>query len=150
MEKQCIAIMQPGYFPWLGFFELMNNSNTFVFLDDVQYTKRDWRNRNRIRTHTGWQWITVPVYSKSKQEQLIQDVRINNGSEWAKKHCNALKVNYHKAKFFQDYFPKIETILLKNWLNLRDLCCESIAFLRNEIGISTPCINYHIFLNLVI
>ena len=140
LENQCAAIMQPGYFPWLGFFELMNRSDIFVFLDDVQYTRRDWRNRNRIRCRDGWQWLTVPVFSKGKRSQYIMDVKIKDGSIWAKKHCSAFKINYQKSEFFDYYYPDVEKILFKDWVNLADLCIETILFLKNAFGITTPCI----------
>ncbi len=135
-----IAIMQPGYLPWLGFFELMFNADLFVFLDDVQYTTRDWRNRNRIRTHQGWQWLTVPVLNNGKKGQMIKDVQINNTVDWRKKHLKALIINYRKAKFFGNYFSDIEKIFCKDRTNLCNFISELILYLKEKLGIATPCI----------
>jgi len=130
--------MQPGYLPWLGFFELIEQCDQFVILDDVQYTKRDWRSRNRIRTKNGWIWLTVPVLSKDKEEQLIKDVRINNDISWKKDHLNSIKINYSKSKFFKNYFKYFENIYNKSWEYLIDLNMDIIYFLTKEINISTP------------
>lgn len=133
-----IAIMQPGYLPWLGFFELMINCEYFVFLDDVQYNKKFWRNRNKIRTARGWMWLTVPVLHKGRREQLIKDVRINTTEPWQKKHLHALEINYAKSEFFSDYIPFFRDLYKREWDNLFDLDNEIILFLRREFGISTP------------
>lgn len=100
-----IAIMQPGYLPWLGFFELMYNCDIFVLLDDVQYTKKDWRSRNRIRTKGGWIWLTVPVFTKNKRFQFINEVKINYFEDWGRKHLESIKINYSRTRYFNIYFP---------------------------------------------
>jgi hypothetical protein len=135
-----IAIMQPGYLPWLGFFELMANCDLFIFLDDVQYTKRDWRNRNRIRTNNGWQWLSVPVFNKNKREQLIKDVQINNQEHWQKQHLGALKINYNKSKFFGFIFPELEDIYAKGTDKLLDLNLALTGLLAKKLSIQTPCL----------
>lgn len=135
-----IAIMQPGYLPWLGFFELMQNCDLFVLLDDVPYTKKDWRNRNRIRTKEGWKWLSVPVRHKDRSGQLIKDVEIDNGKRWKKEHLNALYFNYHKAKYFTDYFSRLRNIYERAFDNLCILDCEIILYLRDQLKISTECI----------
>ena len=84
-----VVILQPGYLHWLGFFEQMSRCDVFVYFDDVQYTKNDWRNRNRIKTKDGIQWLTVPVSYKFGQE--IRDVAINNTYPWKRKHIHALR-----------------------------------------------------------
>ncbi|MCK4994142.1 MAG: WbqC family protein [Candidatus Omnitrophica bacterium] len=139
MKNKRIAIMQPGYFPWLGFFELMYKCDFFVFLDDVQYTRRDWRNRNRLRSSDGWQWITVPVFSKDHSNIMIKDIIINNTVNWKKKHLNIIKINYVKAKFFNDYYKELESLLSCEWKNLSELAIYSTLFLRDKLGIKTPC-----------
>jgi hypothetical protein len=80
-----VTILQPSYLPWLGFFEQMSRSDKFVLLDDVQYTRRDWRNRNRIRVDEGWIWLTVPVLQKNKFAQNLLETRIDNSVSWRKK-----------------------------------------------------------------
>lgn len=132
--------MQPGYLPWLGFFELMARCDKFVFLDDVQYTKRDWRNRNRIRTHQGWQWLTVPVLNRNRPYQLIKNVQINNQISWQKKHLKALRINYTKSRFFGKFYPEIEYIYSKRWESLCELNVALILYLTKSVSIKTPCI----------
>ncbi|MCP4649215.1 MAG: WbqC family protein [PVC group bacterium] len=138
MNKKSIAIMQPGYMPWLGFFDLMHKADLFVFLDDVQYTKRDWRSRNRIRTEEGWQWLSVPVFSKNRYKQLIKDVTINNTINWRRKHLNALELNYHKAEFFNNYYSGIKDIISQQWDSLCGLNINMIKLIADVLGIETP------------
>lgn len=130
--------MQPGYLPWLGFFELIDQCDQFVILDDVQYTKRDWRSRNKIRTKNGWIWLTVPILSKGREEQLIKDVEINNDISWNNDHLNSIKINYSKAPFFDKYIEFFETLYNQRWEHLIDLNMDIIYFLTKEINISTP------------
>lgn len=134
-----IAIMQPGYLPWLGFFELMVRADLFVFLDDVQYTVRDWRNRNRIRTDDGWQWLSVPVLHKGYRGQLIKDVMINKTVAWQKKHLNSMKFNYQSSKYFKQYYPAIRDILLNDWETLADLNIVLTNKLVMILGIDIVC-----------
>ena len=131
--------MQPGYLPWLGFFELMSDCDLFVFLDDVQYTKRDWRSRNRIRTPQGWQWLSVPVFSRDKRGQLLRDVCINNDSDWRRQHLNALRIHYRKSRHFDSLLPKLERIYSEKWASLLALDVKLISFIAAELSIKTPC-----------
>ena len=135
-----ISIMQPGYLPWLGFFELIEHCDQFVILDDVQYTKRDWRSRNRIRTKDGWMWLSVPVISKGLANQLISDAKINNDTSWSRKHLKNIKTNYMHAKFFNQYIKAFENIYSNKWDKLIDLNMEIIFFVVKELGIKTPII----------
>jgi len=132
-----VAIMQPGYLPWLGFFELMYNCDLFVFLDDVQYTRRDWRSRNRIRTKEGWIWLSVPVLTKGRRYQLIKDVEIDPSVNWRKKHLKSIQVNYCKSRYFERYFPQFEEVYKCKWSHLAELDIELISLLARELGIDT-------------
>lgn len=131
-----IAIMQPGYLPWLGFFELMHNCDLFVIFDDVQYTKKDWRSRNRIRSKNGWFWLTVPVLTGGKRFQLISEARIDYTTNWQLKHLRAVEINYCKARFFKEYFPGFKEILSHRHDYLIDLDLEIIYWLSEELGVS--------------
>ena len=133
-----VTILQPSYLPWLGFFEQMSRSDKFVLLDDVQYTRRDWRNRNRVRVNEGWTWLTVPVLQKNKFAQNLLDTRIDNSLPWRKKHLQTLRQHYCKAPFFEKYFSRCQKLYEKDWEVLFDLCLETIVFLREELGIETP------------
>ena len=84
-----ITIRQPGYLPYIGFFKKIQSSDEFVYLDDVQYERGDWDNRNRIRTRTGITWLTVPVYNKFQQN--LNQVIITNKENWSKKHIKTIE-----------------------------------------------------------
>ena len=130
-----IAIMQPGYLPWLGFFELMHHCELFVIFDDVQYTKKDWRSRNRIRTKDGWMWLSVPVQTKNRQFQGIHEAVIDHSSNWRHKHIKAIEVNYGRAPHFQEFFPVLKEIIGFKWERLVDLDLELIQWLAGTFGI---------------
>jgi hypothetical protein len=131
-----VVILQPGYLPWLGFFDQMYKSDIFVILDDVQYDKHGWRNRNRIKTAQGIQWLTVPVLISGKCKPIIKDVLIDNRINWQKKHLKGIEQNYKKAQFFKDYFYLFEETLSKEWKYLIDLDMEFIYKLNAALGLN--------------
>jgi hypothetical protein len=131
-----IGILQPGYLPWLGFFEQMHRSDIFVMYDDVQYDKEGWRNRNRIKTATGIQWLTVPVLLKFNEHPIIFDVRIDNKVNWRKKHLGAIRQNYIKAPFFRKYIEIFEVAYSREWEYLVDLDLYFIEKLAECLGMS--------------
>ena len=100
MSKK-IAIVQSNYIPWKGYFDLIAHVDEFIIFDEVQFTKRDWRNRNKVKTPQDLLWLTIPVLTKSNFLQKISETKIN-GDLWKKKHWNALRVNYQKARFFNE------------------------------------------------
>jgi len=102
-----VAIIQPGYLPWLGFFELMASSDILVIYDDVQFDKHGWRNRNRIKAPTGILWLTVPVLTKGMNFPLNKDVVIKDG-RWRAKHLMSIQQHYRKAAYYQEIFPLLE------------------------------------------
>lgn len=130
-----IGILQPGYLPWLGFFEQMYHSDVFVIYDDVQYDKHGWRNRNRIKTANGVQWLTVPILSSGKNKPLIRDTRINNSTNWRKKHLASITANYSKALYFQDYINIYQEVLNREWDYLFDLDMTFIELLCGVLGL---------------
>ncbi|MGE5893560.1 MAG: WbqC family protein [bacterium] len=130
-----IAILQPGYLPWLGFFEQMYRSDVFVYLDDVQYTKNDWRNRNRIKTQTGVQWLTVPVSFRFGQE--IREAKIDNSNLWSKKHLQSLKTWYGKSSFFKKYIEELDGLFRQRWDYLIDLDIQLVKWLMDKLGLTT-------------
>jgi hypothetical protein len=111
--KKSVAICQSNYIPWKGYFDLINLVDEFVIYDDMQYTKRDWRNRNKIKTRNGLKWITIPVRVKGKYFQKILDTEISDPN-WAKKHWVIIKSNYSKAKYFKNYCDRFENLYLNN------------------------------------
>jgi len=132
-----IAVLQPGYLPWLGFFDQELSVDLFVLYDDVQFDRRGWRNRNRIKTPNGPAWITVPVLQKGKYEQIIRDVKIDNERPWKKKHLGSIETFYRKAPYFDKLFPEIEEIILRDREYLWELDLALIQWLNCVIGIDT-------------
>ena len=130
-QKKTIAILQSSYIPWRGYFDIVGLVDEFVLYDDTQYTRRDWRNRNRIKTADGLTWLTIPVSVKNKYHQLIAETEIQD-PHWAASHFRSLELNYRRAAHFGDYAGLIEglyreaakeTLLSKvNELFLRALC----------------------------
>jgi hypothetical protein len=104
-----VAILQSNYIPWKGYFDLINSVDEFVLFDDMQYTRRDWRNRNKIKTAQGITWLTVPVQVKGKYLQTIQDTAVSDPT-WAEKHWRAIEVNYAKADFFREFEPFFQNL----------------------------------------
>lgn len=133
-----VVILQPSYMPWIGFFEQMMRADQFIFLDDVQFTRRDWRNRNKIRTRDGSAWLTVPIEQKNRYKQSLKETRIDNSINWNKKHCKAIRLNYLRTPFFEMYYPYFESIYGKRWVFLLDLCYETIQYFKDVLDITTP------------
>ncbi|MHC4214282.1 MAG: WbqC family protein [Planctomycetota bacterium] len=121
MYKNKISIMQPGYFPWPGFFDLVYRVDQFIIYDSVDYSTRTWRSRNKIRVKRdpGWSWLTVPV-EKGSHLKSIKDVKIVN-SNWQTKHLNLIKTNYKDATYFHPVMDAFKEVFQKNWKWLVDL-----------------------------
>jgi hypothetical protein len=128
-----VAILQSSYIPWKGYFDLIHRVDNFIFLDDVQMTNRDWRNRNRIKTPQGICWLTIPV--GSHKMRLIDQVEISDHA-WQKKHFLSLKQHYGRAPFFREYQPWLEEIYLgRIWTRLssfnqhliREIACNRLS-----------------------
>jgi L-amino acid N-acyltransferase YncA len=105
-----VAISQPTYLPWIGYFDLIDQADCFVILDSVQFERQSWQQRNRIKTPTGLQWLTVPVVFRGKLEQRIQDVEIRS-SDFVHKHLRAIELNYRRSPYFEMHFPQVTGIL---------------------------------------
>ncbi len=131
-----ISIRQPGYLPFLGFFKKIESSDVFVFLDDVQFEKNDWDNRNKIKTIDGSAWLTIPVFHKFGTK--LNEIKIDNTQEWNKKHRKTIETNYQKSEYFSKYWEDIELILSKKWEKLIDLNFEFITYFMKKLEITTP------------
>lgn len=126
-----VAILQSNYIPWKGYFDIINSVDLFVFHDDLQYTKGDWRNRNKIKTSSGSKWLTVPC--GTSQNRLINEVMLTDSS-WQKKHWSIICQNYRKAEYFSEYREFFEDIFLsKTWLNLSDMNQYIIKLISKKI-----------------
>lgn len=131
-----IAMLQPNYIPWKGVFDLINRVDIFVFYDDVQYTSKDWRNRNKIKTSNGEIWLSVPV--KQNRHQLIYEAQIDTTTDWQTKHFKSIKLSYQKAPHYKDYEYLIEEIYLKTkWKYISELNIFSTKIIAEALGIQT-------------
>lgn len=133
-----LVILQPGYLPWLGFFDQMNRADVFVYYDDVQFDKNGWRNRNRVKGPKGPVWLTIPVLHKGRSDQLINTVEVRNEQPWRAKHIRTIKELYAKAPFTKDYLGGLEESLSGPALLLADICYATTDFFRSVLGIDTP------------
>jgi len=115
-----IAIVQSNYIPWRGYFDMIAAVDEFILYDDMQYTRRDWRNRNLIKTPQGLQWLTVPVHVKGKYHQTIRETKVD-GNGWAADHWKALAQNYRRAPYFDEIAVWLEPIY----------CAESFCYLSS-------------------
>lgn len=115
------AIHQPNYLPWLGYFYKIASCDVFVFLDNVEYSKEGFINRNKIKTPQGAIWLTTGVLTKGHHGQLINEVKINNSVPWSVIHRKSISQNYSSAKYFNEYFPSLENIYRETWERLADL-----------------------------
>jgi len=131
-----IAVHQPEYLPYIGFFHKLMNCDKFVLLDHVQFSKNVFQNRNRIRMDTGEVMLTVPIFTKGKHDQSISEVQIDNKRNWQNKHWRSIVLNYHKAEFFDEYKKFFEEIYSKKWETLTPLNETIIRYLANQLGIN--------------
>lgn len=104
-----VAAIQSSYVPWKGYFDVVGSVDTFVLYDDVQFTKNDWRNRNRIKTRQGTAWLTIPVQTTGRFGQLIQEVEIGD-PRWAEKHWKSLQANYARAQAWESVAPAVQAL----------------------------------------
>ncbi len=137
MPKKIVAAIQSNYIPWKGYFDIINSADEFVIYDDVQYTVRDWRNRNKIITPYGIAWLTIPVETKSKYLQKIQETKIAD-KNWNINHWKSLVYNYARAPFFKKYQPILENIYLSSKeTNLSLVNLKFIKTINEILGIKT-------------
>ncbi len=133
-----LAAHQPNYIPWIGYFHKMAQADKFVLADDIQYTTHGFINRNYIKTRKGKQWLTVPIITKGRGLQKINEVPIDIEQNWRQKHWNSLLLNYKYAPYFEYYADFFEQVYQKEWTFLVDLNIEIIEFVRKALNISNP------------
>ena len=126
-----VAVHQPQYLPWIGYFDKMRRADVFCYLNDVQYKKNEWQNRNRIKTAQDWQWLTVPV--RYRFPEKINEVRINNTTQWSKKHLQAIKTNYSRAPYFKEYISIFEDTFSRDWELISGLNIHLIECLKDAL-----------------
>ena len=129
---------QPNYFPYIGFFHKAARCDKFIIVDNVQFVKRGpfgWINRNRIRTATGWIWLTVPVITKGKYLQSIKDTMIDNSTDWRRKHWASIQRNYQSAPYFARYSEFFSQLYQKEWEYLSALNETIIRYVCEQMHI---------------
>jgi hypothetical protein len=132
-----VGIIQPNFIPWRGYFDFIDRVDIFLFHDDLQYTKQDWRNRNKVRHLNGSTiWLTVPV--KANTQSLIMDVEIDYSSNWISKHLNILRENYGRSPYFDKYFPAFKEIVSSRHRLLSDLDIALCQQVCDWLDIQTP------------
>jgi hypothetical protein len=131
---------QPVYLPWLGLFHKIALADLFCFFDIVQYQRKDYNNRNKIKTSNGELWLSVPVESKGHLNKNVAEILIVQDN-WAKKHLKSIELNYKKTPFFQNYFPELQSILINNSkYTLGSLNLKLLEYFMECLSINTPII----------
>ena len=133
-----VAIHQPHYLPWLGYFDKLDSADVFIFLDTVQFIKHEWKNRNRIRTKDGWQWLTIPIIDRFPER--IDCVQINARTDWQRKHAQALRQHYSRAPFWDPLGPELVALLEPPWSRLCELNVAVTNLLCQHLGMKPTCL----------
>jgi len=134
-----IAIIQSNYIPWKGYFDIIRMVDEFMLFDEAQYTRRDWRNRNKIKTPQGPQWLTIPVQVKGKFHQRIDETLVSDHA-WIDDHLKSIKHNYARAGAFKEVYPLVENLYhsVSHTARLSDVNLTLLRGLSDLIGIQTP------------
>jgi hypothetical protein len=131
------VVLQPTYLPWMGYLGMIDIADIFIFYDDVQFSVQSWQQRNKIKSMDGnWMWLSVPIVRKFGQN--INEVQVNNTSNWRRKHWSSIYQSYAKAPCFKDYKEEIERIYKKEWEYLSDLSISIIEKLSELLGVNMP------------
>lgn len=131
---------QPAYLPWLGYFDKIRRSDVFVFLDTVQYEKNSFTNRNQIKTANGPVWLSIPVIKTNHFEKIMSEMPLDKNYPWQKKHLNAIRLSYKKARNFDDLYPKLERLYAKDYDSLVDATWDHLMFWLELLNIETKII----------
>jgi hypothetical protein len=136
LGKGSCAVMQPTFIPWIGYFDLIDQVDKFVFLDDVQVEKSSWQVRNRIKTPQGELFLTISRKKNKGQElSLIKDTKIDEGANWREKHIKTIEIAYKRAEFFDEVFPFINPLIMNDITNLSSFNINIIKSICKRIGI---------------
>jgi len=140
MPSLVLGSVQPAYMAWVPFYQRMIESDVFVYLDDVEFSKNSFHNRNKIKTAQGPVYLTVPIQYKGNSNSSIKEMPIDNKKPWRKKHWQTILQNYSKAPFFPDLGPLLkEQIYDCEWIYLGDLNVTLLELFREFLKINTPC-----------
>ncbi|HNW92476.1 MAG TPA: WbqC family protein, partial [bacterium] len=135
MAERIVTIHQPQYLPWLGLVQKICDSDVFVVLDTVPYSRNYFYNRNRVRTAQGWTWLTIPVLTKGKFGQPFSEVAICDDTDWRKKHWATLRQSYAKAPHFRAYELSLAEFYTRPYARLLDAACDSMRLTLNLLGV---------------
>jgi hypothetical protein len=130
-----VGIHQPHYLPWLRYLEKIARSDVFIVLDDVQYEKNGFQNRNKIKTAQGWSYLTVPVLRPTQRP--IREIEIDNRTNWREKHARAIELSYRKAPYFDRYWPELSEVYNREWTHLAELNRAMLEIYLRQLGIDT-------------
>lgn len=133
-----VSIHQPAYLPWLGYFDRIAKSDLFILLDNVQFERNSFINRNKIKTSNGPMWLTIPVRLKAHFETTIAEINIDETQAWRKKHLRAIEQSYSHAPGFASKFNRLNDVYEKETDSLARLCSTQLGFWLAELGIATP------------
>jgi hypothetical protein len=132
-----VGIIQSNYIPWRGYFDFIDDVDLFIFYDDVQYTKNDWRNRNKIKTSNGLIWLTVPVLFKLTEGTLIQDAKIDYRTDWIRKHMDSIRFSYCKSGFYKSYSEEFFELLNRRFETISELNVNICRWVMEKLDIAT-------------
>ncbi len=134
-----IIVTQSNYIPWKGYFDMINFADEFILYDEVQYTRRDWRNRNKIKTPNGTLWLTIPVDVKGKYLQKIKDTRVMTDENWRETHWKTILMNYAHAPHFKTYKDAFEPLYRDtSEVYLSMINYTFLETVNKILGITTP------------
>ena len=137
MPRRRIAIVQSSYIPWKGYFDLIRSVDAFLLLDNVQFTRRDWRSRNKIKTRHGLAWLSIPVHTRGRYTQLIQDTTTSD-PDWGRRHWQTIRANYAKAPYFDRYADRLSALYEHSPARLSDINHAFITAICESLNITTP------------
>lgn len=132
-----IAIVQPPYLPWLGYFDMLRKVDLMIFLDTVSVNLRSFQRRNRIRIPTGWMWVTVPVLKDGAQSPIFRVAKLDESTGWRRKHWRAIVSSYGRAPYFDKYRGFFETFYSEAHASLLEVNVNLIKYVAKQLGLTT-------------
>jgi len=132
-----LGALQPGYLPWLGFFDQIARCDLFIIYDDLPYTRDSWRNRNRVKTPGGWYWLTVPVVNRGLGQKTIREIEVSEQGQWRRHHWRTVKNYYARAPYFPAHEAFFAGLYEKPWRFLVDLDLAIVVYLLRVLRIDT-------------
>ena len=133
-----VTIHQPDFLPWLGFFDRWKKSDLYIVLDDVQFIRRGWHHRDKIKTQNKIKWLTVPVQKKGRYHQAIKEVKIDQQENWNQKHLKTIQTAYKKAPNFDFVFGKLSEIYNREYNLLIEFNMDLLRLCSKMLDVDTP------------